>query len=264
MTLFYILLATGLISLASLIGVVTLSLNKKRLFNILVFMISLSAGTLMASALLYLLPEAHHYLAVDQVYLLLLISLIFFFVLEKFLFWRHCHENECEAHSFAYVNLVGDALHNFTDGLIIASAFLIDLRLGVITSIAIALHEIPQEIGDFAVLVYAGFSRKKALFFNLLVSMTAVVGALLFYFLGSSIQNLSAYLLPIAAGSFIYIALSDLFPEIRKEQDRKRSFMNLIFFLIGVSLMFLLKFFGDIGRDHLTLLQWYQTGKPLI
>ena len=140
------------------------------------------------------------------------------------------------------MNLVGDGVHNFIDGLIIAATFLIDIRLGITTSIAIALHEIPQEIGDFGVLIYAGFKRAKALILNFLVALIAMAGAIVGYFLSFYVENLIVYLLPFAAGGFLYISTSDLIPEIRKERDIKKSFVSFAFFLLGILIMYLAKF----------------------
>jgi len=142
------------------------------------------------------------------------------------------------------MNLFGDAVHNFIDGLVIAATFLTDIRLGIITSFAIALHEIPQEIGDFGVLLYSGFSRKKALFANFLVALTAVFGGIIGYFLSFQIENMTSYLLPFTAGGFIYIAASDLMPEIRKETSLRKSMLSFGVFLVGIAIMFLVKFIG--------------------
>lgn len=138
------------------------------------------------------------------------------------------------------MNLVGDGLHNFIDGLIIAAAYLINMGLGVTTTIAIILHEVPQEVGDFGVLVYAGFKKKKALFYNFLIALTAIIGALVGYFIHAAINT--AFLLPIAAGGFIYIAATDLIPELHKRAKIPESVAQFIFIIIGIALMWLLKF----------------------
>ena len=142
------------------------------------------------------------------------------------------------------MNLVGDSLHNFIDGLVIASVFLVDFRLGVITTLAMALHEIPQEIGDFGVLIHAGFNRTKALVLNFLVASVVIIGGVVGYFASFYINSIIPLLLPIAAGGFIYIAASDLIPEIRKESDLKKSTMSFGIFLLGIILMFAVKFVG--------------------
>ena len=177
-------------------------------------------------------------------YPIVLFSFVLFFLIEKLLHWRHCHKKNCQVHTFGYMNLFGDAVHNFIDGLVIASTFIIDVKLGIITSFVIALHEIPQEIGDFGVLLYSEFSRKKALLANFLVALTAVFGGIFGYFLSFQIENITSYLLPFAAGGFIYIAASDLMPEIRKEASLKKSMLSFGVFLLGIVIMYVVKFIG--------------------
>ena len=237
-TLFYILLATCLISAGSLLGIFTLTLQEDKLNKILLLLVSLSAGALMGGAFFHLLPEASEQLGSPSVYNTVLLSFIAFFFIEKLFHWRHCHKGHCEVHTFAYMNLFGDALHNFIDGLILAGAFVTDIKLGVVTTLAIALHEIPQEIGDFGVLLYAGFGKKKALLANFLVALSAVLGGLAACFL-ASLDQFIIYLLPFAAGGFLYIASSDLMPEIRKEPSLKKSLASFAVFLIGVLIMYL-------------------------
>lgn len=242
--LIYIIASTFFISLASLIGVFTISIKEKILSKFLLSFISLSAGALMGGAFLHLLPEASEKLNSESMYLIVLLSFGLFFLIEKVLHWRHCHKKNCDVHMFGYMNLFGDAFHNFIDGLAIAGTFMIDVKLGIITSFAIALHEIPQEIGDFGVLLYSGFSRKKALYSNFLVALTAVLGGIVGYFLSLQIENMTSYLLPFTAGGFIYIAASDLMPEIRKETSLKKSMLSFGVFLVGIVIMFLVKFIG--------------------
>ncbi len=237
----YIVIASFLISSGALIGIFSLAARKETLKKILLFLVSLSAGTLMGGAFLHLMPESLEKLSATAVFSLVLLSFIIFYLIEKILRWRHCHDEECDVHSFGYMNLIGDGVHNFIDGLIIAATFLIDIRLGITTSIAIALHEIPQEIGDFGVLIYAGFKRSKAIILNFLIALIAMVGAVVGYFLSFYIQDLIVYLLPFAAGGFLYISTSDLIPEIRKERDVKKSFVSFAFFLVGILIMYLAK-----------------------
>lgn len=244
MVLIFIILASFFISLGSLVGIFTLSLKEELLSKILLFLVSLSAGALMGGAFLHLLPEAAEKVPSASLYPLVLLSFIFFFFVEKLLYWRHCHKGKCDVHTFGYMNLFGDSFHNFLDGLILAGAFLTDLRLGVTTSIAIALHEIPQEIGDFGVLVFAGFKKERALLLNFLVALTAVLGSLVGYFLSFHLANFVALLLPFAAGGFIYIAASDLMPELRKEASLSKSLLSFGVFLIGVLIMFLVRLAG--------------------
>ena len=219
-------------------------IKEKLLQKILLFLVSLSAGALMGGAFIHLLPEAQEKYRDGNMFLIVLLSFIFFFFVEKLLHWRHCHKGKCEIHTFGYINLFGDAVHNFIDGLVIAATFLTDIKLGIATSLVVFLHEIPQEIGDFGVLLYSGFGRKKAIISNFLVALTAVLGGLIGYFLSFSIDRFTTYLLPFTAGGFIYIAASDLMPEIRKETNLKKSLVSFAVFIVGILLMFLVKFIG--------------------
>jgi len=225
-----------------LVGILFFVIKKKLTEKILLFLVALSAGTLMGGAFIHLMPEASEQLPSTVLFSLVLASFILFFLIEKLLHWRHCHKEVCPVHTFGYMNLIGDSIHNFIDGLIIAATFLIDVRLGVATSLAIAFHEIPQEIGDFGVLLYAGFKKAKALILNFSVALTAVAGALVGYFLSFSLGNLTMYLLPIAAGGFLYISTSDLIPEIRKEENLRKSLLSFACFLVGIAIMYLAKF----------------------
>lgn len=239
--LIFIIIACLAISLCVWVAVIFLYLKKQTLHRITLFLVSLSAGALMGGAFLHLLPEASAEVEINKLYLIVLVAFIFFFLMEKLLFWRHCHKENCSIHTFGYMNLVGDSLHNFIDGLIIASTFLIDIKLGMVTTLAIALHEIPQEIGDFGVLIHAGFEKKKALIVNYLVALTVVLGGIIGYFISFNLHEIIPYLLPFAAGGFIYIAASDLMPELRKETNLKRSISSFAVFILGIVLMFLVK-----------------------
>jgi len=236
-----IMLATILVSLIAFIGVLTLALKKKSLDKILIIMVGFAAGGLIGGAFLHLLPESLEQCECFNVFIYLIFGFVLFFLIERVLFWRHCHKGTCKVHTFTYMNLIGDGVHNFIDGLVIAAAFLTNIHLGWITTLAIIFHEVPQEIGDFGVLVYGGFRRITALFFNYLSAITAIAGGIVGYLLHSYIEGISVFLLPFAAGGFIYIASSDLIPELHKEADLKKSMMSFIFFIIGVLLMALLK-----------------------
>lgn len=239
MTVFlYIVIACLLISSGALIGVFSLAASKESIQKILLFLVGLSAGTLMGGAFLHLLPEALEKMEAKSVFGIVFLAFIIFFCIEKIFHWRHCHDKECDVHSFGPINLIGDSIHNFIDGLIIAATFLVDVRLGITTAIAIAFHEIPQEIGDFGVLLYAGYKKRRALLLNFLVALAVVLGGIAGYFL-SSFSHLTTYLLPFAAGGFLYISTSDLIPEIRKEANIKKSLLSFTFFLIGILIMYL-------------------------
>ena len=204
-------------------------------------MVSLSVGGLMGGAFLHLLPEASEKVNGENIFLFTLIGFFLFLIIEKIIHWRHCHKDVCPIHTFVYMNLMGDAIHNFIDGIIIAASFIFNPSVGFASTVAIFLHEIPQEIGDFGVLVYGGIDKRRALFLNFLTAITSVVGGVLgFYFLGA-VQNISQYLLSIAAGGFIYIAATDLIPEIRKENDPKKSIINFGIIFLGIMLMYILK-----------------------
>lgn len=235
MILLFILGATVVVSLISLIGVITLGISKHRLQGFIFALVAFATGGLVGGALFHLLPEsltlgfaAFYYVA---------LGILVFFILEKFLYWRHCHRGECDVHTFTYLNLIGDGLHNFTDGVVIAASFVTDVRLGVATSVAVALHEVPQELGDFGILVYGGFTVKKALLFNLLSAASCIVGGVATYFLHSYTSALKIPLLAFSAGGFLYIALVDLLPELRKKTGLRESLVQLVFILLGVGLL---------------------------
>ena len=228
------------VSLISLVGVVSLAFKPKQLDRILLLLVGFGAGGLIGGGFLHLLPEAldktknYH-----SVFMIVILGFILFFILEKFLFWRHCHDGKCNVHVFTYLNIIGDAIHNFIDGLIMGGSFFIDIHVGMMTTLAIILHEIPQEFGDFGVLVYGGFSPKKALYFNFLSAITAIAGTVIGYLFSTHISGFSAFLLPFAAGGFFYIAACDLIPQLHKEPNRKIATASMICFVLGVLLMFL-------------------------
>lgn len=237
-----ILLSTGLISSGSLIGILTISMNRRLLSKILLSLVSLSAGTMLGGAFLHLLPESIEALGGTVPFHLTLSSFIVFFLLERFLRWRHCHDKDhLEKHTIGTLNLVGDAVHNFLDGILIAASFAASPGLGTVATLAIALHEIPQEIGDFGVLLHSGYSRRFALLANIGVSLTAVLGGLLGYYLSHLITPVVNYLVPIAAGGFIYVAAADLIPELKEGATTKKILASTVMFLVGVGIMLLVQ-----------------------
>jgi zinc and cadmium transporter len=211
--------------------------------RILLVLVGFSAGALMGGAFLHLLPEALGSSPEMIVFSYLIIGFVLFFVMERFLYWRHCHERKCNIHTFTYMNLTGDGIHNFVDGLVIAAGFVSSVELGLATTLAVIAHEIPQELGDFGVLLHGGFEKYKALFYNLLSALTAILGALVGFFLFPFVENLASFLVPFAAGGFIYIAGSDLIPELHKETDTRRALFSFIFFLFGIIFMAVIKLF---------------------
>ncbi len=238
--LFSIILSTFTLSLITFVSVILLSFKAELLSKIIFSLVSIAAGTMLGSSFLHLLPEAMEFLAPEIVLKTTLMSILGFYLLEKIMHWHHPHNEGGHVHSFGYMNLFGDIIHNFIDGLILASAFVVDIRLGLVTLFALALHEIPQELSDFAVLIYAGFTKKKAILVNFLAGVSSVLGGIVGYFLSYSAESVVPYLLPVAAGGFLYIATSDLVPEIKKERDYKKSMAASIMLMLGVALSFLI------------------------
>jgi len=228
------------VSLVSLVGVFTLAVNREKLRKTVVFLVSFAAGALFGDAIIHLLPESFEKIDSSfQVSLLVLSGIIFFFVLEKFIHWRHCHVlgPEKHLHPVVSMNIIGDFVHNFIDGAIIAGSFLISVPLGIATSIAVILHEIPQEIGDFGVLIFGGLTVRRALLFNFLSAMSAVFGAILVLTAGSHLQENIFFLLPVTAGGFLYIAGSDLIPELKHETKIAASIGQLAAIIMGIVVM---------------------------
>lgn len=243
MVLLQILISTFIVSLISLVGIFTLGINEKLLHRLLIALVGFSAGALLGGAFLHILPEVLESVDSVAVFRYLIIGFVLFFLMERYLYWRHCHDGVCDVHVFTYLNLIGDGIHNLIDGMVIAASFLISFNFGIITTLIIILHEIPQELGDFGVLVYGGFSKAKALFYNFLSALMAIIGALMGYFISEQAQGFSNFVLPITAGGFIYIAASDLIPEIHKETNLKRSALAFSAFIFGIILMSVAKQF---------------------
>lgn len=244
MVLVWILASTFLVSLISLIGIFTLAIKEELLHKALFGLVGFSAGALIGGAFLHILPEALENTAATPVFYSLILGIVLFFLLERYFYWRHCHDGVCDVHAFTYLNLIGDGFHNFIDGIVIAVSFTISVKLGIITTVAIILHEIPQELGDFGVLIYGGFTKRKALFFNFLTALTAMLGAIAGYFLTDFVKGFSGFIMPLTAGGFIYIATSDLIPEIHKEKNLKRSTLAFAAFLCGIVFMAVAKMIG--------------------
>lgn len=242
--LLWILGATLLVSSISFIGAASLAFKQNVLNRILLALLALAAGTLIGGAFLHLLPEAIETQGIDvnNIFLITIFGFMVFFVLEKML-WHRCYNRNCSIHTFAYLNLIGDAAHNFLDGLILAASFLVSIPIGLATTISVAVHEIPQEIADFGVIVYGGFKPKRALLMNFMSALTAVAGGLIGFFFFPLIGNIVIFWLPFAAGAFVYIAASNLIPEIHKKTGLKQSAVSFTFLLIGVIIMWALKAF---------------------
>ncbi len=248
----YTLISVLVVSLISLIGAITLYFRQELLRKILLFLVSFSAGALLGDVFLHLVPELFEEAeSIAYVSMLILCGIIVFFVLEKFIHWFHRHEythwllpphedQKEQVHPMALTNLIGDSLHNFIDGMIIAGSFLISVPVGIATTLAVVFHEIPQEIGNFGVLVHAGMSRGRALWFNFLSAVTAIIGAVIVLFIGTEVTLFLTAIVALTIGGFIYIAGSDLIPELHKEQSTKNSIYQIIFFLLGIGTMALL------------------------
>ncbi len=235
-----IIFSTFILSLITFVAVVLLAFNKKLLDNIIFSLVAIAAGSMLGTAFLHLLPEAIDFLSAEIVLKTTLFSILAFYLLEKIMHWHHPHNEPSHVHSFGYLNLMGDLIHNFIDGLILASTFIVDINLGFTTLFVLALHEIPQELSDFGVLLYAGFTKKKALVLNFFVGVSSVLGGILGYYLASSVESFVPYLLPVAAGGFIYIATSDLVPSFKKERQYRKSINATIMFMLGIALPLLI------------------------
>ncbi|MBI2651087.1 ZIP family metal transporter [Candidatus Woesearchaeota archaeon] len=239
----YALASVLIVSSVSFVGILIFPIKTDKLKKMLIYMVSFSAGALFGDVFVHLLPETvQEYGFGLMTSLYLIFGIIISFSIEKFVHWRHCHipTTREHIHPFAMMNLFGDSVHNFIDGLIIGASYLVSIPVGIATTIAIILHELPQEIGDFGVLLHGGFTKSKALFFNFITALTAVLGAILFLIGSYYFEDVTQMLIPFAAGTFIYIAGSDLIPELHKEVEIKKSMMQLIAIILGVSFMFLL------------------------
>lgn len=241
----FTLLSVTIISLISLIGVIILTLNKKEAENKLLYLVGFSAGSMLGGAFYHLLPESLENHNIITVSTLALAGILTSYSIEILINWKLNRLQTSKNHpqAFIYMNLLGDGIHNFIDGMVVAGAFQIDNKLGLVTSIAIILHEIPQEIGDFAVLMYGGIEPKKALIYNLLSGTTAIFGAIVALTLSQYIDELSGLLIPFAFGNFLYIAGSDLVPKLRDEKNLFHSLVQLMFMVAGVLLLYTLRTF---------------------
>lgn len=230
-----------LVSFISLVGAVTLVLKQKQLHKWLFLLVSLAVGALLGDVFVHIIPEAYEEVGDPTLVSLLVIGgILAFFVLEKALHWHHGHGAEHPEevpHPLGRIVLVSDGMHNFIDGLIIGASYLVSVEVGVATTIAVVLHEIPQEIGNFGVLLHAGYSKAKALWFNFLSALTAFAGAGLALVLGGVTEQFALYLLPIAGGGFIYVALSDLIPELNKNKRASQGVLQVIAIVVGVAAM---------------------------
>ncbi len=249
---YYTILSVILVSIISLVGAWILILGEKKINNILLALVSLSAGTLFGGAFLHLIPEAVEVNKsfTTSISFLILLGIVVFFLIDKIIHWKHSHKHSTIADSvevnnkrIGHLNLMEDALHNFVDGLIIAGSYLVSIPTGIATTIAVVVHETPQEIADFGVLLYAGFSKLKALMFNFLSATFAIIGALIGLIIGAKSEIFVSSIIPFAGGAFVYIAGSQLIPELFHKEHNVKDVLNHIFmFILGVVIMYLLLF----------------------
>jgi len=228
-------------SAIALIGSVTLVLKEATLNKILLPMVALAAGSLIGGAFLHMIPAGIQRYGDDETYYLwVLAGFLAFFALEQLLHWHHCHRasNSCKK-PLTYLILAGDVLHNFIGGVAIAGTFLVDIRLGIMAWLAAAAHEVPQELGDFSVLIHGGFGKVEALLFNALSALTFLLGGILTYFVATAVDV--TFLVPFAAGTFIYIGASDLVPEVNKHENTLNNIIHFLSFAAGIALMWLIK-----------------------
>ncbi len=239
-TFWWIFISGLAMSSIALVGSVTLFLSESTLKKIITPLVALSAGSLLGGAFFHMIPETIDKLGNQiSIYLSLMAGFLVFFCLEQFLHWQHSHSTTQQEKPLTYLILIADGLHNFIGGLGVASAFVMDLRVGIISWLAAAAHEIPQELGDFGVLISGGWSKKKALIFNFISAATFLLGALITYFLSFRVNV--DFLVPFAAGNFIYIAASDLIPEIKKESGISANLIHLLMFLFGLLLLYVVR-----------------------
>ncbi len=247
-----IIIATFVVSLFSLVGIYGLSLREKTLHKILLVLVAFSAGSILGAAYFDLLPEAIEFFEEagfeeSVVYVYITLGFVAFFFLERFIYWYHGHPHETDVSDeiagkasikgFAYLNLIGDGIHNFVDGIVIAASFLAGFSVGLATTVAVIFHELPQEMGDYGILIYGGFKRRSALLLNFVVALTVVLGGISVAFFIETVAELSGFLIALAAGGFIYLAASELIPELHEEKSFKKSAVQFVVFNLGITLI---------------------------
>lgn len=237
----WIVLTGFAMSAIALVGSTALLMKQATLDRIVMPLVAFAAGSLLGGAFFHMLPAASQTIPdLTQLYLWTLLGFTVFFALEQFLHWHHCHRatSECKE-PLTYLILIGDGLHNFLGGLGIGAVFVTDIRLGLAAWLAAAAHEVPQELGDFGVLIHGGWSRKKALLFNLLSGLTFLVGGIVAWMASARLQV--SFLVPFAAGNFIYIGASDLVPEVNKHRDLSANIVHFLCFVGGLGLLWLMR-----------------------
>lgn len=238
----YGIISVLIVSSISLAGVITLWIKTETLKKFLIYMVSFSAWALFGDVFIHLIPETINMWFTTMSGIYILAGIVFGLITEKVIHRNHCHMpiTKHHVHHFAIMNLVGDFVHNIIDGLIIWASYLVNIPTGIATTMAVILHEIPQEIGDFGVLIHGGFSKKKALMMNFLTALSSIVWLIVAILLAGKIGNIEWFLIPFAAGSFIYIAGSDLIPELHKENETRQAILQILTFAAGIAVMSLL------------------------
>ncbi|MEK7479296.1 MAG: ZIP family metal transporter [Patescibacteria group bacterium] len=233
-----IIIASSIGSIFALVGGLVLLWKDKWVKTISLFLVSFAAGTLLGVAFLDLLPEALEEIGEGRgVFVAALLGILILFMFEKIVHWHHCHDDKCEEKTISASILFGDAIHNFVDGVAIAGAFLLSIPAGIATTIAVFFHEVPQEIGDFGVLLHLGYKKSNVLVLNVLTACTTFIGAIAGYLFLSRVEHWIGYILAFASGVFIYIATSDLIPEVRRREEG-RHLWHMIIMFVGVVLIF--------------------------
>lgn len=248
----FALLSTVFVSLLSFIGVFLLSFQQDKLKKILILLMCFAVGVLLGNSFFHLLPESYfHIHETSYVAWACIGGFLIFFFIEQILHIRtHQNKGNTNIKSYGYLNLYADGVHNFVDGILIAVTWLYTPELGIATTLTIILHEIPQEISDFGVLLQAGFSRKKALLYNFISACSAILGTVVTLLIGEKIEHFSTYLLPFAAGGFIYLAASSLLPEIVKLSNKRNYWLYIICIVLGILLMYFFSATGGHSHGH--------------
>lgn len=244
MTTLYTLSAVVGISLLSFLGIFLFLFEEGTIRKLLLYFVSLSTGALLGDVFIHIIPELAEQPEFNRSLSILLLGILFSFILEKVIHWRHCHvlpsstHQHHHHHPMGVVNIVGESMHNFIDGIVIAAAFLAGIPIGISTALAVVLHEIPHEVGNVAILLHSGYSKKSALLFNGLSAATSILGAVLVLLFSNADSSLSGMMLPFAAGNLLYIAGSDLIPELHKETELKKTLGQLVCIVLGMGMMY--------------------------
>lgn len=240
-TLYWILGITVINSLLGFAGIFSLFVREATLGRVVKVLVAFSAGALLGGGFFHLLAESLGRLSIMLAFGITILGFLLFFLLEEYLHWHHCEK--CEIHPYSYLMIIGDSIHNFIDGLVLAAAFMVSIPIGLVTSLMVIGHEFPQELGVFAILVSGGFEKARAMLYSFLAQTTCILGGVLGFLFISKVEIISTYLLPFAAGGFIYIAASDLIPGMHKAEGKEKitSFVWLclgLLFMLAIKILF--------------------------